>query len=565
MPRFYNSPQAEFREDFIFQPNWELASQALLKKDEDLREVSETLSLLDRLPIEYWGEVDRGNVEDYRRELSEQVNEIASQLSTNSGNNRYLVNSLRNKVLDDFESGRLKEISDRNKARLEYLAQIENMESESEKELYRSLISRFEEEQENPGRETRKFTPPSVVEQMPYWNNFVESGGLKGLVADGSTVSIDRATNRWVVTDTQGNQTLAPQKIIDAFTAYMNSDPNFRRRAEIGQQYFGETDWFDENNNFDFSESGRLGRSLIPGASSLSYSNTTRGKGLRDNAEYLANLNANNQIRVQKALNDLQGQKDRENISVVPNKDASFVANFTPEGKRIREDYLNRKRQFISMAMTDEEKRVISGPFSIEHKQKTYDEVEKRMLQNEVTRNGLNQLHQNYLDSQEAGFQQFQQNFRNQADADKVMNFYNSPDFEQIFQNQNVYVDFGEDPDTGKRIARVDSKGQAIKVRVNSLINTKVKIPGFKGQTGTIQKVTPVRNTGMPLNLLPDYQKDGDISFKGGRMDYTATVLNPYYDEDDESMDWDEDAKYIEIPFTVYDTENTFNISQYIQ
>ena len=123
MARFYQTAQRNFVDDFIFQPNMELAAMALQKKDGDIKDQLDTLELMRNLPIDYWKEADQNNVNQIQQEYESRVDEITKQMQgdlMNTGNNRYLINQLRKDVEKDYSSGRIRQIQDNAQAYKQY-------------------------------------------------------------------------------------------------------------------------------------------------------------------------------------------------------------------------------------------------------------------------------------------------------------------------------------------------------------------------------------------------------------------------------------------------------------
>ena len=106
MGRFYTPVQAEFTDNFIYQPPWQLAMAALSTKEGQIQEQLDNLNLLQNIPIDFYKDYDEETVKNIRTELEESVDEIvkgmrADVLNPASGNK---LASLQRDVLKRFET-----------------------------------------------------------------------------------------------------------------------------------------------------------------------------------------------------------------------------------------------------------------------------------------------------------------------------------------------------------------------------------------------------------------------------------------------------------------------------
>ena len=53
MARFYTPREADFVDDFVFQPNWEIAKLAIIKKDAEEKEKADKYALLKNVIFNY--------------------------------------------------------------------------------------------------------------------------------------------------------------------------------------------------------------------------------------------------------------------------------------------------------------------------------------------------------------------------------------------------------------------------------------------------------------------------------------------------------------------------------
>lgn len=279
MSRFYQTTERDFVDDFIFEPNMELAMMALGKKDADIQEQVDTLDLFGNLPVDYWKDVDQENVKEIKEEYENKVSDIAKTMQgnlMNTGANQRAINGLRKEIEKEYEFGRIRNIQDNAKAYKEFDAMIKAMPNPADREGYRKMVQNYMNETEGKGALDRVFKPDELYNSRDIWGEFTESAAFKNLKPDEKSSQVVNTGGKWVVKNGNSTVALSESKIGQAFKAFTDS-ANLQGYGNSRQKYFNEN-WLDEQGNVKMDDSSYLGNILANGVPSLAYSSKNQSQ-----------------------------------------------------------------------------------------------------------------------------------------------------------------------------------------------------------------------------------------------------------------------------------------------
>ena len=546
MARFYQTAQRNFVDDFIFQPNMELAAMALQKKDGDIKDQLDTLELMRNLPIDYWKEADQNNVNQIQQEYESRVDEITKQMQgdlMNTGNNRYLINQLRKDVEKDYSSGRIRQIQDNAQAYKQYKTKLEGLTNPADREGYGRATSQYI--QTTPGGAlTSVFKAPELYQTEQYGNDFVKSENFKRLEAESGGTITQSPKGEWLVKIGNTFKKLEPGTIETAFQGFIKSNPNVMGRAIAGGKFFGENNWLDENGELSFKPGSYLGDQMIPIAKSLAYKNTTSETSYDTNAPAMARLNSdlsfNNYVRQKRY--DLS-VAPKETMLSAPAKNVSFFTNFTKEGQKMKTDYIQIKNAFLEKYMTEGQKQMKANPRVF---QTILDNTEAKIRKR--TDNSAKQLdgiEQNYEKLSTASFGSYKKPGITQEKMDAIVKNYTSPIFEDRMRNTPVYVDFGNIG--GQQYANKGGRP----VKLQELRGKKYTAPGPYNGWEIIDE-EPIKGSGMPLDLTSVNFKDNAV-IGGATMGFDIVLRKPGKKGEDEVIE--------RVPVEVYSPSYVFEVN----
>lgn len=544
MARFYQTAQRNFVDDFIFQPNMELAAMALQKKDGDIKDQLDTLELMKNLPIDYWKEADQNNVNQIQQEYESRVDEITKQMQSdlmNTGNNRYLINQLRKDVEKDYSSGRIRQIQDNAQAYRQYKTKLEGLTNPADREAYERATSQYI--QTTPGGAlTSTFKAPELYQTEQYWNNFVASENFKQLEADeGGSVS-QNPQGQWIVKRGNSTKELKADKIENAFQGYINSNPNVGGRAEAGAKFFGENNWFDESGQLSFKPGSYLGDQMKAGAKSLAYKSTKSEKTIDENGFAMAKFNSDLAFDKWKKQRAIEQSETKAENTWSPSKDAAFFMNYTPEGKKITEDYHRQRNGFLQSLMTPTQLEAIKNNPKLADR--ILQDTENKIKANPNLSKMLGTMDMNYQSMYNSNFNSYRKAGISQKEMDKIETYYNSDKFTQSMQMSTGYVNFGN---YGGKQYTNKSKSP---IRMQELVGTVYNMPGAY-KNWKVSAVEPVKNTGMPLDLL----KTSDPNrIQGATMNYEVVLKNPNPKAEGDEM-------YERVPVEFYNPNIVFEVN----
>lgn len=358
MARFFQTADPNFVDDFIFQPNWDMAAMALQKKDADVQEQLDTLSLFDSLPIDYWKEVDSGLAQQVQDDYSRRVDDITKQMQGNlmdTGRNRQLLNQLRRDVQKDFNTGTLSKLQANAEAARKFDQSLSTITDPTLRQAYKTkLVQDYKSRVGEQGAGAELFNPGELLDRRDIIGEWTGSDAFKALEPDLQNVSIERDGGRWLVTEGTQTKELSESKIGRNLAGWIGGQ-NIGPYAEVMQNYLGEQ-WLDENGNIRTDSGSFIGNALENLIPSLAYKQTTTSKSLQadpfDLATHQSTLQRNNEIARERRE---QERLDRANAAtpfVSNNIDAAAIARTNQVVRDLNKENVDNFKAKIYQSIT---------------------------------------------------------------------------------------------------------------------------------------------------------------------------------------------------------------------
>lgn len=549
MARFFQAQPAEFVNDFMFEPNMELAYMALAKKDADIADQLDTLELFRNLPIDFWKDADQENVAAIKDEYETRVNDTTKQMQKdlmNTGNNRYLINQLRRDIEKDYETGRIRQIQDNAQAYRDFKTKLDVLPNPVDREAYMKAVDSYLLNNDK-GALSSLFKGPELYETRQYGNEFVASDNFKQLEADVKGTIFQSPEGVWLVKRGETVEELPVEKILKAFKGFVMSDPNIMGRAKAGSIYFGENNWLDESGNLRFDEESYLGNQMKFIAPSLSYKKETETKEMDVNPVWAIKERERQQIAAENRA-AAAARRTEGAFPISPNKNISFFINYTKEGRQLEADYKVSRNNIIESFMTPEQKALKNSNY------KAYTQLLKKTEEN-LKNNAPNayaiiaDLDNQFQMLQVAGYNDYTKRYNlSQTQLDKIQTIFNSDLFSHAMNTELGYVDFGFN--SGKQYTSVEATSGS-KVRMQDLVGKRYNIPG-PYQNYIIKDYSSIPKSGIPMGYK---NTGGEIYTDGATMGYNLTLRNP------NSPEGEEEKEEVLVPVDFYVPTYTVDIN----
>lgn len=375
MARFYQTAQRNYQDDFIFQPNWEMATMALSKRDSDIKEQLDTLDLFRNLPIDYWKDADSDNVEQIKNEYESRVEEITRQMQSdllNTGNNRYSINQLRRDIEKDYEFGKIRQIQDNAEAYRQFKSNLDALPNPMDRQGYMAMVDNYLLNNEQ-GALSNIFTPDEMYNNRDVWAEFTSSDAFKSLKPDEQASEITTTNGRYFVTEGGRKVELSESKIGQAFNAFINSS-NLQGYGADRQKYFGQN-WMDEEGNVKMDSGSYLGSILETGIPSLAYRNSATSRGMSVDQYGVLSQQEAMQIRAEKRAAHRQRMEDNT-FPPEMSKNAQFAARTSSQVVDIVNDKMQKlgERYGIKLDASDLDNMIL------EAKEKNYNTFAQELI-----------------------------------------------------------------------------------------------------------------------------------------------------------------------------------------
>lgn len=286
MARFYQTTERDFQDDFIFQPNWELAKLSMDKNEANIANAVETLNILGNPIFDYNKQVDSEYAREVKDRWETRIAEATEELSADPLNhikNRRMLAGLQNELQKDFEFGDISKLQDNYNRIKKWSEDLGKLAITSDRENYQTILANYAAQAQGRGAESGLFDGPEFYESSGYlFSDFVESDYFKKLMPDGAE-DVKVQQGNFIVKTKTGWKELSKDKIAEAYKGFVEDNPNVLGRALVGTQYFGEDNWFNEDGSLSVAPGSVLGNSMLRGSEAMSYRQETKDINYQNN------------------------------------------------------------------------------------------------------------------------------------------------------------------------------------------------------------------------------------------------------------------------------------------
>lgn len=271
MARFYNTARPRYVDDFVFDPNIELAQQAIAAGDQRARKLGAELNLFGNLPLEFHDRADRQSALEIKREYEARVDEFMKEigddwLNTNRVNKGLA--KIRRDIEEAYNFGEIKDLAE-HKKRLDGFEEAMAKMNPGDRQRYKeNIIDPYMERVQGRGIREGMIEDMEFFETKNYFQEFINDY-LEKMKASSITKSTT-TPGRYIVTTKNGTKEVTKERLLEAYKTHWNQDPDLRGRARIGERSFGET-WFDPEGNLSFEEGSMLGTALDSGLEAMAW------------------------------------------------------------------------------------------------------------------------------------------------------------------------------------------------------------------------------------------------------------------------------------------------------
>jgi len=265
MGRFYTPVQAEFTDNFIYQPPWQFAMAALSTKEGQIQEQLDNLNFLQNIPIDFYKDYDKDYVEKIRTELEESVDEIVKEMRADvlnpaSGNK---LASLQRDVLKSFETGNISNVLQSAENYRKFEDQLSKMSPYEQEQIKKNLLNPLVEEAGGFGSAKKVFDPGVLQSHRTLNQEFikymVDTGYIKPSQIE--IASSGPGGDGSIYTVKTGEGGISEEQLEEAFKAWVASQEDLKSYDNFARKVYNQS-YFDENGNLDWSQGSTLDKDL---------------------------------------------------------------------------------------------------------------------------------------------------------------------------------------------------------------------------------------------------------------------------------------------------------------
>jgi hypothetical protein len=271
MGKYYQTAERNYRDNFIYQPPYELIQAVLAKKDADIQNQLNTIEILGQLPVDYWKEADQTNVENVQKKYEEMANSVAKMYQQDPLNpqNKAALNMVKKELSKDYQTGELSKISENIANYRQYLEDYEKLD-DTAKAVYKKMTTDYLEKVGDQGdgssvgalREI--FKPTQMMGTKDFFKEWVDLV-YKNLEPN-STVNVGYGEKVNRISKEKGlTATMLANSLITFLQQHQDVPTYAKNRHEIG-----EDTYLDENGNVSFTGNTVFGR-MVEAAKAMAY------------------------------------------------------------------------------------------------------------------------------------------------------------------------------------------------------------------------------------------------------------------------------------------------------
>lgn len=279
MARFYQTASPEYLQDIMYQPPWEMLMAAGAKKDQDVKNVVDTLEIFNNLPLDFWREADTDRANQVKDYYNSKADEIATMLQSNvfDPNATKNLKNLQRELQRDLESGNIYKLQENAKRYREFEAARQALPNPSDREGYARAVQQYLDS--NPeGAYGELFNPGELQGYRDLRNEFAEAYRTQ-YGEDSFKKVFDNVGGKWIMKNTDAETS----KIVgDRFRNWVGSQPDLANYFTTREKYFNEK-YYDENGQLVFDQPGYTLSAIDKAAQDLSYRQTVQGREVSQN------------------------------------------------------------------------------------------------------------------------------------------------------------------------------------------------------------------------------------------------------------------------------------------
>lgn len=269
MARFFNTADRDFVEDFVFDPNVELAAKIAQTKDQQIGAGLAEMDLLGNIKFKYNKDADTEYAKEVKDRWGNRVNEESKAIQQNLldiPGMQQRIAGLRRELEKDQEFGDISKL-ERNYQMIEDWSKgVDGMDESGDREKYKTILQNYMNNAGGYGAKNELFRGPELHASKGYLlQDFLDSSEFKALHADKVESISEGVDGGWIVKSGGGSVTLTPERIQAAYKNFAKSNPNVMGRARVGEEHFGES-WTDANGELSFAKGSVLGDQLAAAA-----------------------------------------------------------------------------------------------------------------------------------------------------------------------------------------------------------------------------------------------------------------------------------------------------------
>lgn len=264
MGRFYQPVQADFIDNFLYRPPWEMAASVVGKKEQQIGSMLQSLNLMENVPIDFWKDYDKDTVEKIRSDISNKVDDIVGGLREDVLNSKYQgqIGSLQKELLNRFETGDISNVIESAKNYRDLEEKLKTMSPFDADRIRKSLVTSAIDESQGMGSRYKVFNPGTIYNSRDLSQEYIKERLASGfLKPDMVSTDIDESGRGYIKIVNTTNSGLKKEKIAEDFKQWLSSKSDFQDYASFAEKVYGEK-FYDNKGNLDWTENSSLDKYL---------------------------------------------------------------------------------------------------------------------------------------------------------------------------------------------------------------------------------------------------------------------------------------------------------------
>lgn len=296
MARFFKTARPELVEDFLFQPDWDLAAAALQKQDEKVEGVLQERDFLGNPMFEYWDDADQEGVKTLKAQYNDRADQITGQLQSLKDINKVRkdLNQFKKDTMYDFEFGDVSKYVKNNENYKAWKTKLDAMPDSKDKVRYQAAIDNYLKGSEGAGALKEIFDGPELFNSRYAWNEFMASPLKQNMAASSSSYDNTTPTGLYLKQVAGSSSEISKERIEAGFKQYV--EENFSKEYAMDQEKYGGTKLLDAEGNFDFSEGSYLGNMMRNGTKAIYSKQTTNKTGYQSDGSAMWSIDRQDRL-----------------------------------------------------------------------------------------------------------------------------------------------------------------------------------------------------------------------------------------------------------------------------